>query len=333
MSQVWTIPEIDPAVTSPAVDIQKMLDGLNALKTVFSGAALPTTNLVGGMLALETTNNLYWRRDAANTKWMIYASADAVSVVAKAAAYTVLLGDHGKTFSCAGTFALDFTAAATLTDGWWCNVRNDGAGNITLDPNLAELIDGAATVVLLPGQSCLVKCDGAGLITVGKPSSEFAAGTRMTFQQTTAPTGWTKDTTAALNDSIMRIVTGAVVGGGSTAFSTFNGQTATAAYTLTTSNIPAHAHGVTDAGHNHSQNSHAHTTVAGASVQVDLSSGGGTTYSVPLYSAGSGTSGTTATNNSAATGISTNNAGGGASHSHGITTAIKYNDFIIASKN
>lgn len=332
MSQIWDVPSIDPATTSPALDIQKILDAVNALKSVFSGAALPTTNLVAGMIALETANNLYWLRDAGNTKWMIYASAAAVSVVAKAANYTALLGDHGKTFSCVGTFSLSFQACATLTDGWWCNVRNAGAGNITLDPNLAETINGVASIVLLPGQSCVVNCDGVSLTTVGLPSSEFATGTRMTFNQTTAPTGWTKDVTAALNDSIMRIVTGAVVGGGSTAFSTFNGQTSTASYTLTSSDLPPHAHGVTDPGHGHgvTDPTHLHTYYG---TQGATNNGANGIIANADGDVNTGAASTGITINAATTGISTTNTGGGAAHAHGITTAIKYNDFIIASKN
>jgi hypothetical protein len=57
-------------------------------------------------------------------------------------------------------------------------------------------------------------------------AATFPSGTRMPFNQTAAPAGWTKDTTAALNDTAMRIVTGAVGSGGSVAFSS-------AAYTST----------------------------------------------------------------------------------------------------
>lgn len=144
-------------------------------------------------------------------------------------------------------------------------------------------------------------------------SPTFPTGTRMSFNQTAAPTGWTKDTTAALDDSIMRIVTGSVSSGGSTAFSAFNGQTATAAHTLTTAEIPAHTHGVTDPGHSH-------TFVA-------ILPGGN--YAAYSNIAGPGTGTTSAS----ATGITIQNTGGGAAHTHSITTAIKYNDFIIASKN
>lgn len=47
--------------------------------------------------------------------------------------------------------------------------------------------------------------DGAAWQVVGIPK-----GTRMLFQQTAAPLGWTKDTTANLDDTALRIVVGAV---------------------------------------------------------------------------------------------------------------------------
>ena len=124
----------------------------------------------------------------------------------------------------------------------------------------------------------------------------FAAGTRLAFQQTAAPTGWTKDTAAALDDSIMRIVTGSASSGGSTAFSTFNGQTSVGATTLSTAQMPSHTH-----------------TVGGT---TSATSNIGSTFM-----ASSGTS------------VSSGSTGGGGSHTHSITTSIKYYDFIIASKN
>ena len=55
----------------------------------------------------------------------------------------------------------------------------------------------------------------------------FPSGTSMLFQQTAAPTGWTKQTTH--NDKALRIVTGSVGTGGSVAFSTALGSGATVA--------------------------------------------------------------------------------------------------------
>jgi hypothetical protein len=70
----------------------------------------------------------------------------------------------------------------------------------------------------------------------------------MLFQQTAAPTGWTKDTTH--NDKAIRIVNGTVGTGGSSAFSTalatptvtgtISGSTGS--HTLSTSEIPSHHH-------------------------------------------------------------------------------------------
>jgi hypothetical protein len=87
-------------------------------------------------------------------------------------------------------------------------------------------------------------------------SKAFPTGTRMSFQQTAAPTGWTKDTTAAIDNSAMRLVTGSVVNGGTVAFTTaFASQTpagsvsisavsgTAGATTLTTPQIPSHTHG------------------------------------------------------------------------------------------
>lgn len=48
--------------------------------------------------------------------------------------------------------------------------------------------------------------------------SEFASGTAIMFQQTAAPTGWTKATTH--NDKALRVVSGTVGSGGTAAFST-----------------------------------------------------------------------------------------------------------------
>jgi hypothetical protein len=61
-------------------------------------------------------------------------------------------------------------------------------------------------------------------------SAPFASGTRISFQQSTAPTGWTKDTT--FNDCSLRIVSGTASSGGSNAFSTVNAQTAVGGHTL-----------------------------------------------------------------------------------------------------
>jgi hypothetical protein len=72
----------------------------------------------------------------------------------------------------------------------------------------------------------------------------FPVGTRMTFQQTTPPTGWTKEVSTTYADSALRISIGTVTTGGSTTFSTvFQSKTPSGsigAITLSTGNLPSH---------------------------------------------------------------------------------------------
>ena len=170
--------------------------------------------------------------------------------------------------------------------------------------------------------------DGSSLTNI----EPFAAGTKMLFQQTAAPTGWTKDTTH--NNKALRVVTGTASSGGSNTFSgvfntavaisgTSNNSTvtisgSTAGHTLSLSEIPSHRH--LEGGH------------------VEFGTG-------DSVSAGTRNEG----NNSGARRYYTDYQGGGGSHSHSAGTLagdnhshtytsnldlnVQYVDVIIASKD
>ena len=141
----------------------------------------------------------------------------------------------------------------------------------------------------------------------------FPSGTVMVFHQTAAPTGWTKNTTAAINDGALRTTTGTVGTGGTVAFETaFASQAVggtngnTGATTLSTAQLPSHTH------------------TAGAPNQT------------------AGLQGGAQANVGAADGTSTTGAtGGGGSHLHGGSTFsgtaidlnVKFYDVIIAAKD
>lgn len=80
------------------------------------------------------------------------------------AGYTALVADKGYVIMIAGgTGTLAFTAAATLGAAWFCYVQNLGTGDVTLNPDGAETIDGLASWVLYPGGTILVQCNGSNL--------------------------------------------------------------------------------------------------------------------------------------------------------------------------
>ena len=126
------------------------------------------------------------------------------------------------------------------------------------------------------------------------------------FYQSAAPTGWTKNTTAALNDHALKIVTSeAWVGGtqGTSAFSTVFGKTATDSHTLTSaqSGVPAHTHLMTSDG-------------------------------VPQGSSGTGADRNSGTSRSSPTDANTA-ADAASGHTHNMDIRVKYLDMIIASKD
>ena len=131
----------------------------------------------------------------------------------------------------------------------------------------------------------------------GGAAGGFETGTKIVFQQTAAPTGWTKDTSH--NDKALRVVSGTASSGGTDSFTTtFGSGKSTQSHTLTTPQIPAHGHSVGQTRNSGNTN--------------------------PL-GRGAISSPTTA--------INTGNAGGGGSHSHNLSLDIAYVDTIIATKD
>ena len=76
-----------------------------------------------------------------------------------------------------GAGTLSLTSAPTLGSDWFVNVRNGGSGDLTIDPNSSEQINGSSTLVLAPGDSCIVVTDGTQFFTIGFGQSSVYAFT------------------------------------------------------------------------------------------------------------------------------------------------------------
>ncbi|MDR9783861.1 hypothetical protein [Rhizobium redzepovicii] len=78
--------------------------------------------------------------------------------------YTALPADDNAVHRFTAAATLTLTAAATLGSGWHYVVIADGA-DVTIDPNGAETIDGAATLVVPNGYSTTIVCSGSAFFT------------------------------------------------------------------------------------------------------------------------------------------------------------------------
>lgn len=116
-------------------------------------------------LAGHSLKNLRVKTDETGVEWA-GALPPGIDRSAKTSAYTLINADKGAMIDCSGTWTLGFAAAATLGAGWWCYVRNSGTGDIALDPNASETIDGLTSFVLYPGAVRLIVCNGSALLSV-----------------------------------------------------------------------------------------------------------------------------------------------------------------------
>lgn len=144
-------------------------------------------------------------------------------------------------------------------------------------------------------------------------------GTRALWQQTSAPLGWTKDTSH--NNKALRLTSGTVGSGGSVGFSTLFGRTATDSFTISQANLP-NVNFVVAAGQT--------VSVTGTLSRLAGNAGAGSTG---LSIAANAIEGLNMTSTGMVTSTGTAASGGsGTSMTAAIDMRVSYVDFIIAAK-
>jgi hypothetical protein len=84
------------------------------------------------------------------------------------ASFTLGATDRGATYVWTGALGtVSLPAAASLQNGWYVNIRNNGTGDLTIDPSGGETINDGATLTLAIEDSCTVVTDGLTWYTVG----------------------------------------------------------------------------------------------------------------------------------------------------------------------
>ena len=160
----------------------------------------------------------------------------------------------------------------------------------------------------------------------GAGSESFASGTRMIFQQTSAPTGWTK-ITSGVDNRALRLVSGTTGASGSNGFTNVFNSTITTGngsvsnHTLSQAQMPTHFHNVWTRNESAIDGSRGTSNVNTADHHWTNGSGyrqahRGGTYYAPT----------------------SNNQGSSNSHNHGFTNPnfnlnVAYTDVIVAQKN
>lgn len=162
------------AVTLPQATGSFVMPWWTEMQNAGAGSLVitPTTSTIDGAasLTLAPSGGAEIRSDSVNYRTRRDGGgAFSLPVTAKAITYTMLAADKGSevNFTTAGV-TFNLLAAATVGSGGTIAVRNSAAtGDVTIDPNGAETLDGLATRLLRPGDWVLLRTDGTNWRTIG----------------------------------------------------------------------------------------------------------------------------------------------------------------------
>lgn len=83
------------------------------------------------------------------------------SVVTTATNLAITSTHQNALVRCTAALTLSLLSATTADQGFYFLVTNASSGNVTIDPDASETIDGAATFTIYPGDSAIIICNGS----------------------------------------------------------------------------------------------------------------------------------------------------------------------------
>lgn len=149
-------------VNVPFDDVQSMLSQVY----VKTGVAPLTGNMNFNGFKPTNVGDPSADGDAANKNYVddsvsavsVSISANARKIETLSAARTIVLADKSTFFRVTNAITLPLTASATLGDDFWFQVQAIN-GNVTIDTDGAELINGQSTFIIQQGQVADIFCD------------------------------------------------------------------------------------------------------------------------------------------------------------------------------
>jgi len=155
--------------------ILNVADGAQPNQNTFANFILSNGTIVATTLVADTATDTLTFIAGAGLDVSGVAGTDTMTLgmamygTARSANYTAVLADLATSIRFTGASALTLTLTATsiLGDKWFCYVRNDTSQPLTIDPNLSELVDGAATLVIPPKTGIILNCTGTDFYTIG----------------------------------------------------------------------------------------------------------------------------------------------------------------------
>jgi len=304
-----TIPlsQLDNNFSTVAVAVNSIGNGAFSLANVqVTGGAIDNVALTNVTIESQTFNNLTLTN-------VTISSGNATFATANATNSTITNLSSGNATITGGSISgiTDLTIADGGTNASTATVAFNNLSPANTKGDLI-VFDGTNNVRIPVGSNDQVlsansaTSTGLAWATPSGGGSSFTSGTLMLFQQTAAPTGWTKQTTH--DNKALRVVSGTASSGGSVNFTTafasqaVNGTVGST--TLSAAQMPSHTHG------------------------ISLIGGCGGSNVGPLGNSLDSFYGTS----------STNSAGSSNSHNHSfsgtaINLAVQYVDLIIASKD